>query len=433
MRFAKPEMKRGFVSYLRLICKKCNYLHVMKTCERRSDQFDLNYESVLGSMLIGIGFSQLEEFTGVLDIPYITSSSYRKKANKIYDDLSSAAEASTRLVAEAEIEFALKNGNVDTSGNPKVTGIVDAAWSKRSYRTNYSALSGSAGLIGHSTGKVLWQGVANKFCCVCKYISTNGKEHYDHECNINYVGPSTGMEPKLVVDGLKECEQKFGIRIHRLIGDGDSSVISEVLKSNIYQNPSLKTDKIECSNHVEQNTRGHLRKLGEKSPLKQYVTPGKIEKIIKAMRCARKHWNEQDIPIETKIENLRKDIYNAPFHVFGSHEKCNSYFCKKKDSKERNLLTVMKKDSTFNSILEAMSRVRSNARSYLLNENTNIAEQFNGLIVKYTGGKRVNFSKSKSFTGRSKLAVLQHWTGIFNSVRTYVQNSQPDTSKKLSP
>lgn len=165
------------------------------------------------------------------------------------------------------------------------------------------------------------------------------------------------MEPKLIVDGLKECDSKFGIRINRLVGDGDSSVMSEVLKANIYQNPSLKPEKIECSNHVERNARGHLRKLGEKGPLKQYVTPGKIEDIIKAMRCARKHWNEQDLPMETKVENLRKS-FNAPFHVFGSHENCNSYFCTKKNSTERNLVTVMKADSTFNSILDAMSRER---------------------------------------------------------------------------
>lgn len=162
-------------------------MHV-KTCERRNDQFDFNYECALGSMLIGIGFSQLEEFTGVLDIPCITSNSYREKSKKNYEDLSNAAEASTKLVAEAEIEFAVKNGNVDSSGNPLVTGFVDAAWSKRSYRTNYSALSGSAVIIGDSTQKVLWQGVANKCCNVCKYIATNNKEYFDHDCNINYVG-----------------------------------------------------------------------------------------------------------------------------------------------------------------------------------------------------------------------------------------------------
>lgn len=240
------------------------------------------------------------------------------------------------------------------------------------------------------------------------------------------------MEPKLVVDGLKECDRKFGIRIHRLVGDGDSSVISEILKANIYQNPNLKPDKLECSNHVERNTRGHLRELCKKGPLKQYMTPGKIEEIIKAMRCARKHWNEENVPTETKIENLRKDIYNVPFHVFGSHENCHTYFCTKKNSTEQNLVTVMKANSTFNSILDAMSRVRSNARSYLLNENTNIAEQFNGLIAKYTGGKRVNFSKSKSFLGRSKLAVLQHNTGrAYSALCEHMSKTPSETAKKI--
>lgn len=41
-----------------------------------------------------------------------------------------------------ERENALQQGNVHVDGTPWVTVYVDGSWSKRSYGTNYSALSG---------------------------------------------------------------------------------------------------------------------------------------------------------------------------------------------------------------------------------------------------------------------------------------------------
>lgn len=67
-----------------------------------------------------------------------------------------------------------------------------------------------------------------------------------------------------------------------------------------------------------------------------------------------------------------------------------------------------------------------------MNENTNVAEQFNALIAKYTGGKRVNFSKSKAFAGRSKLAVLQHNTGrAYSTLCEYMSKTPSRTAQKI--
>lgn len=419
--------KMGFITYFRFVCRKCRYVHTLKTSVSRKDQFDLNYESVFGAMCIGIGFSQLQEFTGILDIPCMTEHAFRDKEKKVQVDLTSAVAASTKIIAEKEKKYATELGHVDENGTPLIKGIVDAAWSKRAYRSNYSALSGSAVIVGYSTKKVLWQGVANKFCIICKQISNMNEEPYDHDCNANYEGPSTGMESKLLVDGFKECEQTFGLRISEFIGDGDSSVISELHKANVYQNPTLKIVKTECCNHLFRNIRGNLRKLGEKGFLKNYLTTKKIEQIVKDIMCARKHWVGEDTDMERKIENLRNDIYNVPFHVFGHHTYCKDYFCTKKKSKDPDLVQIMKVNNSFNPILDALSRVRLNARSILLNESSNVAEHFNSLIVKYTGGKRVNYSKKQSFTGRTKIAVLQHNTGRAYSTLCEHMNKTPNS------
>lgn len=92
----------------------------------------------------------------------------------------------------------------------------------------------------------------------------------------------------------------------------------------------------------------------------------------------------------------------------------------------------MKANNCFNYILDALARLRLNAKSILLNENSNVAEQFNSLIVKYTGAKRVNFSKKQSFAGRCKLAVLQHNTGrAYTTFCRHMNKTPNDIAAKI--
>lgn len=53
-----------------------------------------------------------------------------------------------------------------------------------------------------------------------------------------------------------------------------------------------------------------------------------LMRLRTAIVCAMKYWQKQDLPLHAKIISLRNDIINSPSHVFGSHEKCSSYFCK---------------------------------------------------------------------------------------------------------
>lgn len=108
MRLAKQEYKVGFVSVFQFVCRKCGYTHILKTSENRKDQFDCNYESVLGAMLIGIGYSQLEEFSGVLDLPCMSKNKYLALCKKIQVDVTGAADASCKLAAEEEKQYAIK-------------------------------------------------------------------------------------------------------------------------------------------------------------------------------------------------------------------------------------------------------------------------------------------------------------------------------------
>lgn len=48
----------------------------------------------------------------------------------------------TEEAAKEEAKIALENGDVSKDGIPMISVVVDGAWSKRSYRSNYNALSG---------------------------------------------------------------------------------------------------------------------------------------------------------------------------------------------------------------------------------------------------------------------------------------------------
>lgn len=52
-----------------------------------------------------------------------------------------------------EESLAIEIGDVDQRGRPKIAVIADGAWSKRSYKTNYNALSGVVRNIVISTFK----------------------------------------------------------------------------------------------------------------------------------------------------------------------------------------------------------------------------------------------------------------------------------------
>lgn len=43
-----------------------------------------------------------------------------------------------------------------------------------------------------------------------------------------------------------------------------------------------------------------------------------------------KYRMEQNYAHNEKVNLLKKDIMNGPYHVFGLHTNCNKYFCKKK-------------------------------------------------------------------------------------------------------
>lgn len=95
---------------------------------------------------IGQGYSQLEELCCGLDMPCMSKQTYIKHQNSVDSAIHDCAWQSLEDAAKEEANLAIAAGCVDNNGIPEITVIVDGAWCKRSYRTNYNALSGVVSL-----------------------------------------------------------------------------------------------------------------------------------------------------------------------------------------------------------------------------------------------------------------------------------------------
>lgn len=171
--------------------------------------------------------------------------------------------------------------------------------------------------------------------------------------------------------------------------------------------------KIECKNHILRNYCGKLREIAQRrienvSVQQRNLIRQRLLRLRFAVAKAIEYRARQDTPIHVRTEELRRDILNGPFHVFGDHEKCadRGYFCNGAKDGEINLVPELKACGLHGLIMSALHRVAHHAPSLVYNVNNNSAEMFNSFVAKFVGGKRVNFSKRDSYQTRCQAAVV---------------------------
>ncbi|XP_047518337.1 uncharacterized protein LOC125058318 isoform X1 [Pieris napi] len=156
------EILNGLESTIHFKCTMCNKKFNVTLCnDNFPKEMTTNHAAVTGAMLIGCGWSNLNEFLSAIDLPNLGQKSYATCHNDVSKWWAVAAEASMKEAAEEEAKLAIEGGEVIT-GIPSITVVADACWSKRSYKSNFSAPSGAGAIIGIKTGKVLHMEVKNK-------------------------------------------------------------------------------------------------------------------------------------------------------------------------------------------------------------------------------------------------------------------------------
>lgn len=404
------EKRHGQISVFTVQCNMCNFkTHIQTDCPNNT-HMDINTGTVTGIMCIGAGHRQLEELTAAMDMPAMSANTYSK-----YHDIVSAGWESTALEqmeisAKKEAQIAVEKGEVDKNGVPVLKVYADGAYGKRSYKnSNYSSLSGVAAIVGYYTKEVLFISVRNRYCAICKHAERNGKEVKSHSCYMNWTGSAGSMESDIIAEGFRSSMDMYGVKYGTLIADGDCSVYNTILKSRPYAD--LTVEKIECRNHVLRNYGNKMKDIATNSKL-QYINLRKLlaSNIVRlriAVVCAARYWKA--LPNISELERVNgfiSDVVNAPKHIFGDHSKCRKYFCKPSE-KEQNMIPALKESGILSAIEDVQKHcILRNAKSLLKDVDSNSVEQFNNVVAKVVGGKRINFSLKRSYRARSHAAVV---------------------------
>lgn len=86
--------------------------------------------------------AQLEELGAITNMPVMSNNKYQLLHNGISKYMNELSWEDMELAGKEEAKIAIENNDVDAEGRPMIAVIADGAWSKRSYKTKYNALSG---------------------------------------------------------------------------------------------------------------------------------------------------------------------------------------------------------------------------------------------------------------------------------------------------
>ncbi|XP_046961250.1 uncharacterized protein LOC124530923 [Vanessa cardui] len=400
------EKLHGLSSIFTFLCKMCNRKFVIGNDD--DNCLPINTCVVAGIISIGCGHSQLQELSSAMNLPMMSQKTYQTNHKLLSQNWQQLAQQSMEQAAEEEKKMAIVDGRVTKNGTPVIDVVADGVYGKRSYKKNYSALSGAAAIIGRKTGKILYLGVRNKYCYHCDRAEKKKIAVAEHFCSKNYSGPSTGMESEIIVEGFKQSLAIHGLIYGRLISDGDSSTYSKILQARPYKD--ITVEKVECRNHLLRNFCNKMQALQtETKYLKSHrklLTTSRIMSIRSCIRKAIKKNKNDPFPEE---QYLFDDILQAHHHAFGNHHECKSYFCDEIGNLEKNDIPKdFELGSLWQRICIMIQSIAGQARSLLHDVYSNVVERYHSIIAKYVGGKRVNYSLKNSYQTRCVASAVSY-------------------------
>ncbi|KAL4122792.1 hypothetical protein QTP88_015067 [Uroleucon formosanum] len=264
------ENRNGFFSKFKFVCQMCKTTAIISSDSKEESRLPINEAITNGTVAIGIGQTQLFEFSAAIEIPCMSNTTFSRHHNLLSSSIHNLAWEEIRKAGEEEKQLVIAAGDVDAGdvdaddGIPFCTVVADGQWSKRSYKTKYDALSGVATIIGYRTKNILFIGIRNRFCIICNRAKTKNESPSNHNCFLNWTKSATCMEADGVAEGFLKSVELHGLKFKKLIGDGDSSVtkrLSEILPYG----QNFLVQKIECRNHLLRNYVQKLTAMAKKT------------------------------------------------------------------------------------------------------------------------------------------------------------------------
>ena len=252
--------RKGLASFISVKCT-CGFSKSEYTspCVQKEGKgvkaFDINIRSVYAMRSCGLGYSVLEKFCGLMNIPPpVTKNNYSTIANKLRDSARTVATDSMSASAEEAKQ------NEATSD---ISVSVDGTWQKR----GFSSMNGVVVAVSTTNIKVLDVEIMSRNCKACASkddLRKSNKIEFDkwkilHEpsCKANHEGSAGSMEVVGALRIFQRSVEKYGARYINYYGDGDSKSYDVV--KNVY--PGMTVEKYECIGHYQKRVGNRLRKL----------------------------------------------------------------------------------------------------------------------------------------------------------------------------
>ncbi|KAJ8912412.1 hypothetical protein NQ315_013479 [Exocentrus adspersus] len=400
-------------------CKMCGIVQTIYLCENTAS-VDSNTSLVMGTISAGVGYTASEEIFTSLNIPFISERSFLKYQNKVADANETVSWKAIESAGREEAELAKNLGEIDTNGVPLITMELGENDHKiliiiQIVVSQFSFPSQQACIIGARTRKILFLEIRNRYCSICAQAENKSQPPNEHVCYKNWTGTSTSMECDIIVEGFKRSLDMHGVIYKRLVGDGDSSVYKKLIENKPYGN--VLVEKIECRNHLLRNFCKRIMDVCKRkrsnsknvavSPMLKKLVERNILRLRTAIKFAVLYRIKEDKDLELKIENLKKDLGNIASHVFGEHKLCSELNAIKK-GEDRNYIPTMTECGLLDDIKVCFNRIICNAYSLIVNMDTNSAEQYNSIVCKFVGGKRINYWQRRSYETRCEAAATSY-------------------------
>lgn len=285
----------GLSSNFTLKCDSCFFMYGFSTSQKQNKLALVNTMFVFGLRIIGQGFSSAVKLCSSLNMPCMSSKTFRYHEKKLLNATTSTAKEE---MMEAAREVKLHKNDQQIVTDCAVS--VDGSWQKR----GYSSLNGAVTAISIDTGKILDIEIMSKVCRICRKQG-DLKGSSNHQCTANHKGTSGSMEPVGSYRIFDRSIQTRQLRYIEFYGDGDSKGYETV--KNVYGEDN-QVVKQECIGHVQKRVGTRLRNL--KAKQKGIGGKGKLtDKFIDKIQ------NYYGIAIRSNVNDLQ-GMQSAVFAAF---------------------------------------------------------------------------------------------------------------------
>ncbi|CAF1283949.1 unnamed protein product [Rotaria sordida] len=244
---------------LEFICSNCGCItHLYSSSQvQDSRRREINVRLGIGGALCGLAHHGIMKLLGALNLPPPTQEQkYSETQEFILNYIEKGQEQS--MIA------AVKEAVVEAGGARELTVSGDGAWLTRGHSSVHeiSALCSTT-----KRPKVLDTIWSYKKCAKCQ--GAESLRHVNpalfktfqenHECQLNYIGSSRGMEKEMIHEMFCRSLSKYNTTYISYIGDGDAKIHKYLMDNPPYSDINIK--KLEDTNHFEKRMLNRIMKV----------------------------------------------------------------------------------------------------------------------------------------------------------------------------